>query len=132
MIRVRLVAALALGLSSAGSFAHPLAESPGSSIGYPSAAAALQALRARADVRIHVENGWTIADDAANATLWTFAPDGHPAYPAAVKRETKQRDGSVYIDMNVLCGATKAACDQLIRDFQKLNDGIRDNFKHSH
>jgi hypothetical protein len=42
----------------------------------------LQALRARHDVDISVQGGWTIVNDRANNTLWSFAPEGNPAYRA--------------------------------------------------
>jgi hypothetical protein len=72
-----------------------------------------------------VQGGWTVADDHANNTLWSFAPEGYPAYPAAVKREIKEAKDAIYIHMHILCEASKAACDKLVVDFQKLNESIR-------
>jgi hypothetical protein len=109
--------------------AQPLPEAPGSTIGFPTVAAALEALRARSDVQTSVQGGWTIVNDRANATLWSFTPQGSPAYPAAVKREIKQENGAVYIKMNIHCEATKASCDQLVLDFQKLNDAMIQHFR---
>lgn len=97
----------------------------GRGIGYPSVAAALEALKARSDVRISVQGGWTIVSDPANKALWSFTPSGHPAHPAAVKRSTVQKDGAVFIDMRALCQAEKHACDKLIAEFRELNDKIR-------
>jgi hypothetical protein len=108
---------------------QPLPEAPGSTIGFPTVAAALEALRARSDIQTSVQGGWTIVDDRANATLWSFSPQGYPAYPAAVKREIKQKNGAVYIEMNILCGATKAACDRLVLDFQRLNEAMKQHFR---
>jgi hypothetical protein len=50
----------------------------GRGIGYPTVAAALEALRARSDVRISVQGGWTIVDDRSADTLWSFTASGHP------------------------------------------------------
>lgn len=97
----------------------------GSGIGYASVAAALEALKARADVRISVQGGWTIVNDPADNALWSFTPPDHPAHPAAVKRSTVQRDGAVFIDMRALCQAEKLACDKLMAEFRELNDKIR-------
>src|SRR5690349_22725517 len=94
---------------------------PESGIGYPSVAAALAALRARSDVIINEQGGWTIVNDSPNKTIWSFTPPGHPAHPAAVKRVDVERDSAVYIDMSALCGAEKRACDQLVEDFKALN-----------
>jgi hypothetical protein len=94
---------------------------PASDIGYPSVAAALEALRARPDVSISEQDGWTIVNDAPNNTVWSFTPPGHPAHPAAVKRVVVEKAGAIYIDMSALCGAEKRACDQLVEEFKALN-----------
>ncbi len=91
-------------------------------IGYPSVAAALEALKARKDVKISVQGGWTIADDPANRALWSFTPMGHPAYPAAVRRALVEVKGNVVIETKALCEASKAACDRLVEDFKELNN----------
>jgi hypothetical protein len=53
-----------------------------SSIGYPSVAAALADLHSRAGVKFHEDHGWTIAEDAAHYTFWSFPPAGDPAFPS--------------------------------------------------
>jgi hypothetical protein len=79
------------------SFAASAQEQRG--VGYPTVEAALEALRARNDVRISVQGGWTIVDDRAAGTFWSFTPPGHPAHPAVVKRTVVSRDGALFIDM---------------------------------
>ena len=116
-------------IAAAMAVAQPLPEAPGSTIGYPTVAAALEALRARPDVHISAQRGWTVADDRANNTMWSFTPQGNPAYPAAVKREIVAEKGAIYIKMNILCEATKAACDQLVVDFQRLNEAMKQRFR---
>ncbi len=68
----------------------PLPEAPpeasGSTIGYPNVTSALEALHAKPGVVFSSNGGWTIAEDEADKTLWSFPPAGDPAYPAAVKR----------------------------------------------
>jgi hypothetical protein len=95
-----------------------------SSIGYESVDAALKALRQDPAAHISVENGWTIVSttENGNMVLWSFTPAGHPAYPAAVKRELLKRDGAIYIRMTALCEATQSDCDALIEGFKKLNE----------
>ena len=41
-------------------------------------------------------------------------------------RTVAERDGKVWIDLNIHCEAKKEACDQLVRDFQVLNDRIKE------
>jgi hypothetical protein len=60
--------------------------------------------------------------------LWSFAPKSHPAYPSAVKRRVFERDGSVRIEMDVLCEATEQACEQLVQEFQALTDQMKQRF----
>ncbi len=102
---------------------EPLPETENSSIGYESVAEALAVLKAKPGTRVTEQpDGWTvIVDDRA---IWSFTPEGHPAYPSAVRREAVERDGRVMVQMSVLCQAAKAPCDQLVRDFQQLNEQI--------
>ena len=99
-----------------------------STIGYPTVAAALEALMARGDVEVSNYHGWTIIDDRASGALWSFTPHDHPAHPAAVKRTTVNEGGNVYMVMNALCQAEKPACDRLMAEFQELNNQIRDSY----
>ena len=57
--------------------------------------------------------------------LWTFTPEWHSAHPTAVKREVIEKDGKVFIEMSVLCQSSKPECDQLVEQFEQLNDNIR-------
>lgn len=91
-------------------------------IGFPTVAAALEALKARSDVKISNQSGWTIADDRSTNTIWSFTPADHPAYPAAVKRAIVSKDGELYVNMTALCQASKVACDKLMSDFKALNE----------
>jgi hypothetical protein len=102
---------------------EPLPESKESSIGYPTIADAIAALRAKPGVQIRVEQGWTIVEDGR--TLWTFTPDGHPAHPTVVKRTVVEDTKGVWMDMDVLCQAAKKPCDALVREFQQLNESTR-------
>ena len=96
-----------------------------STIGYPSVAKALSALQAREDVNISVEGGWTIITEPGGLTIWSFSPPDQPAYPAVAKRVFYQEAGAWFIKMDVRCEAEKAACDQLQRDFEALNESMR-------
>jgi hypothetical protein len=100
---------------------QPLPEANESTIGYPTVAAALAGLHARVGVVFSMKDGWTVANDEAAHAIWSFPPPGHPAYPAAVKRSVVEENGAVKLDLRVLCEASKAACDDLVREFQKLD-----------
>jgi hypothetical protein len=101
----------------------PLAEAPDSSIGFASVAEALAALKARKDVTVSDNRGWTIVVDKKELAVWSFAPPGHPAYPSAVRRKVIPRGEVSDVDMTVLCESSKAACDDLVRTFQALIPG---------
>lgn len=105
--------------------AQPAAQSD---IGYATVAAALQDLPTKPRVIVAVKEGWTIVDDAANSTIWSFAPVGHAAYPAVVKRTAVERNGHIFLDMRALCEAKKAPCDALMAQFQQMNTEMQKSF----
>ncbi|WP_073218950.1 DUF4019 domain-containing protein [Massilia sp. CF038] len=100
-------------------------------IGYPTVAAALAALKARSDVKIETAQGWTVVREEATQTIWTFTPPGHPAHPSVIRRAIEQKNGAVYLGMQAKCGAKKNACDKLIAEFTKLNEGIAQSMQSS-
>ena len=123
---------LMAGLLANGALAQPTegssasAQTQSSSIGYPTVAAALEALRSHSGSTVSLQGGWTIISVTSEQTLWSFTPANHPAHPAAVKRKVVERDGAVGFHMTALCQAEKAACDRLIEEFQQLNDRVRE------
>jgi hypothetical protein len=100
---------------------RPLPEASGSQFGYPTVEAALAALHSKTGVTFTNQEGWTIVEDSATETFWSFPPPGNPAYPAAVKRQFIKKGGAVDLEMSVHCEATKQACDDLVRSFEQLN-----------
>jgi len=108
-----------------GSMGLSYGQTTDGTIGYPSPAAAFQALQARPDVVFSAQNGWVVAQDRANHTIWTFAPAGNPAYPAAVKRQIVQAGDRIYIQTAILCGGTQEACDKLAADIRALNQRVK-------
>ncbi|MTV38722.1 DUF4019 domain-containing protein [Duganella radicis] len=97
------------------------AHAEGGGIGYPTVSAALEALKARSDVAISVQGGWTIVEDKAAHAIWSFTPADHAAHPAAVRREMVEQGGGVSVQMTALCQASKQACDKLMEEFKVLN-----------
>ena len=119
----RLAAGLGAGIISLTAvFAQ---ESP--SIGYESVAAALDALSLDPGIDIREEAGWTTADvrEGDDIVLWTFTSSIHAAHPSAIKRIMYRQGESRVLEMKVLCEAEQAACDELVKEFQDLNDRLR-------
>jgi hypothetical protein len=110
---------------------YPVTDSTKSSgIGYPSVAAALADLHSKPQVIFREEGGWIIAEDRSHYTLWSFATEGDPAYPSAVKRTAVQESGgSVTMRMNILCESKQDACDKLVANFNELNERARDSLQ---
>jgi hypothetical protein len=101
-----------------------------SGIGYPSVAAALADLHSKPEVIFREEGGWIIAEDRSHYTLWSFATEGDPAYPSAVKRTAVQESGgNVTMSMNILCESKQDACDKLAANFNELNERARDSIQ---
>jgi hypothetical protein len=107
-------------LSAAQPPQAPLPEAP-ANIGYETVAAALAGLRSRPGVIFTTENGWLIATDEAAYSIWSFAPQGYPAYPAVVKRQAIPKATGSLMAMSVICEASKTACDDLVRTFAQMN-----------
>jgi hypothetical protein len=105
-----------------------------SSIGYPTVAAALEALRKDPNAHFETRGGWTVVTttEDGNSVFWSFSPEGDPSYPAAVKRTLIPKDGAWYMDMAVLCGGPKAACDKLVEDFKRLNERMKESLSGHH
>jgi hypothetical protein len=118
-----LAMALAAPLHAQPAPKSPLPDRSGAVIEYASVAEALQSLRAKPGVKFRDEKGWTVVDDRTPgfADVWSFTPAGHPAHPSVVKRTVIQKNGAIQIAMSVMCESQKPACDQLVADFNALN-----------
>lgn len=119
--RLPLAISLAWFAVASAAGAQPIPEAPQSSIEYDSVEAAMNDLGARQGVERSTQNGWMIAADDSTKTVWSFAPPGHPAYPAVVKRQVVQNGADVEIAMAVRCEAAKPDCDDLVRTFAQMN-----------
>jgi hypothetical protein len=84
----------------------------------------LSKLKANPDAKFRIEGGWHIVELKSEQALYTFTPQNHQAHPSYVKREVVEKDGALYIETTAECGAENIVCDQLVRDFIKLNDGV--------
>jgi hypothetical protein len=126
-----LTALLTLAAPCAAQSEQPLPEQPGAAtnLGYKTVAEALAAFRQRpgAIVEVTGPERWTIVTlPAPEYAIWSFTPEGHYAHPAVVRRTVKQANGMVYVEMSALCQAAKEPCDRLMREFQQLNQRMRD------
>lgn len=89
---------------------------------YPSVAAALESIRTKSGAKITMQSGWTVIQDEATTTVWSFTPPSHPAYPAALRRSVVEQDGSLVVKSDAMCEAAKAACEQLMADVRDLDN----------
>ena len=109
--------------------ASPSTESPipeqANTLGYSSVAEALADLQSSGTVSIEVSQGWTIVTEANRLTTWSFTPPNHPAHPAVAKRVLFEDQDGWHIKMDVLCEAERDACDQFVKDFEILNEQMR-------
>lgn len=125
--RLLFAAILPLAALWAPSLASAQAASGG--IGYPSPAAALAALKAKPGVVIREDIDWTIINDTADATFWSITTGAHPAHPTAVKRRVVDRNGELTMEMSVMCGGPKEACDRVVAQFNDITGDIADQLK---
>jgi hypothetical protein len=104
------------------------------SIGYRTVADAYAALRKDSNANFSTQKGWVIVDvrGGPDIVLWTFTPNTHPAYPAAIKRTLTEVGGAWYLSMQVRCEATKPACNQLVEEFKQLNEQMKRDIRNRH
>nr|WP_314608241.1 hypothetical protein [uncultured Janthinobacterium sp.] len=121
----RLLALTFFACVSAYAQETPLPETEQSAIEYKSVSEALAALRAKPGTKVSKQGNWTIAIEQDMNVIWSFAPEGHPAYPALVRRAIVSHDGRISVKMSVQCQASKSACDRLVREFIQLNEDMR-------
>lgn len=97
-------------------------------IGYETVQDAFTALSADPAATKSEYEGWTLFRQKGDGKyiLWSFTPDDHPVHSTAVRREVVKKDGEVFITMAVLCHSSRFDCDQLIEQFQRINQGIRE------
>lgn len=98
----------------------------GTGVGYATVRDAYEALKANPKAKGGMQGDWYIVDvsEGADFGVWSFAPQSSPAYPAVVKRFPKEVGGSIVLDMRVLCGGPKDACDKLVEEFKQLNERV--------
>lgn len=73
-------------------------------------------------------NGTTVSVPSEN-TYWFFTDAVHPAHPAYVKREIVEKDGSVYMTMDVKCGSSKVICDEFVYGFLEQANQLRNELQ---
>jgi hypothetical protein len=96
------------------------------SIDFPTVDAALDALRKDADAQFETQGGWLVVatQERGNPVLWSFAPEGHPAYPAVVKRTALESKGNGYVQLDTLCGGPPDECERLLEEFRQFNQKL--------
>ena len=100
-----------------------------SPIGYATVEQAFRSLESDPEATITEFEGWIIFNQKGNGSyiLWSFTPDQHPAHPSAIRRQIVKKGDELLINMNALCESGKFECDQLIDQFKRINENIRNN-----
>ena len=79
-------------------------------------------------IELNASQGRTLITEDKNTviTIWSFAPEEHPAYPAVAKRVFYiEQNGGWYVVMGILCEAEKESCDKFNQDFVDLNEDMQ-------
>ena len=101
-----------------------LAESP---IGYATVQEAYEAPEADPSATQSEHEGWTSFNQKVDGTyiIWSFTSEDHPVHPTAVRRVIVSKNGEVSISMAMLCHSSRFDCDQLIEQFQLMNENLK-------
>lgn len=102
----------------------PIGETP---IGYATVQKAFEALVADPSAVQSEYEGWTSFNQKVDGKyiIWSFTPQDHPVHPTAVRREIVNKDGEILISMAVMCHSSRFDCDQLIEQFQQINENLK-------
>ena len=126
---IRFVFALLGGLASVSIAAETSVQtSEPNMTGYPSVAAAFDALKAKPGTKVAATTAWTTIEDMEgdDIVLWSFTVPTHAAHPSVVKRTLQKKADGYYIDMNIRCeSANRDACAGLVKSFQALNEQVK-------
>jgi hypothetical protein len=90
-------------------------------IGKASPAEALKSLQDVSATFVREHNDWLVYAQEERHYYWDITTERHPAHPTAVKRCLREHDGQVMMGMDVMCGATREVCDQVVAQFRELN-----------
>ena len=90
---------------------------------------ALSRMKGDPNYEVQIHEGWTIVASKPHGTMWSFTPPSHPAHPAYVRREVVEENGTISIATSAKCGASKAACDALVRQFLELNNQVSERIQ---
>lgn len=93
--------------------------------GYTSVAEAYADLTGRLRLGGFAQSDFIVLDDTAHLVTWTFTQASHPAHPAVARREMYQQGGAWYVVTAILCEAARRPCDRLARDFEVLDEQMR-------
>ena len=113
------IIAVIVGIAVPSGPLHAQSSAAGS-IPFPTAAAALTALKAKPGVKFADNDGWTVANDT-DGTIWSFTPASHYANPSVGRRSLHQQQGRFFVRTEILCQAQKPACDKLKADYDLLD-----------
>jgi len=99
-------------------------------IGYASVQDAYDSLSADENASKSEYEGWTLFTQKVDGKyiLWSFTPEYHPVHPSAVRRDIVKKDGEIFISMSAMCYSSRLDCDQLIAQFQQINEGLKQKF----
>lgn len=105
---------------------EPMVPAELSSLGTATVEETLAELKKDAARTFADHDGWIIAEKriAGGSELWSFTPEGHDAYPAAVQRLITDDDEGLAIEMNIQCDAAPDACKSLDTLFSAMNENL--------
>jgi Protein of unknown function (DUF4019) len=101
---------------------EPLPDTLSNDIEYSTVSEARAAVAARPGIETWIEGGWTIMADQASYSVWSFAPEDAPTYPAVIKRWVEPTgENTSRMSMAIRCGGEKRVCDALFDEMAMKN-----------
>jgi len=125
-LELKLIAVVFLSLIGFNAFAENAKPASLIEMNTATVADTLKVLQKDSSRRFVDHNGWLVAEKRieGGSELWSFTPEDHEAYPAAVQRLITDGKESLAIEMNIQCDAPTDACDRLTELFTVMNENL--------
>ena len=84
----------------------------------------LEKLKKNPSAKFNQRSGWSIVSlsEGNGRVIWFFSPKDHDAHPAMMKKTISVKGGHTETVITTLCDAGKKTCDDLIKQFEVINE----------
>ena len=96
-------------------------------IDYASVSAKLEKLKKSSSAKINKKNSWSIisVNNKGKPETWFFSPEEKSIHHAMIKKTVSKKGKGLETKIVTHCKASKPKCDDLIKQFNTINDAYQ-------